>query len=309
MFEHALGRLLESPRRPVLAWPAQYVPVLIMFALAAIVVLVLLNAGRLLGPRNRTTVKLETFECGNEPSGSAWGRFSVKFYLTAILFIVFDVEVVFMYPWAVRLPRSSAGSASPRWRSSSASRCSGSSTSGARGRWNGTERRASCSRTCAACSATASSTPTSTAVTRPCVIGRDDALDDLHGAARPAAARVRLPHGRHRGRLPRPAAALRGRLPPLLAGQNHRLRVKIRVPEDGAVGALAGADCGSRPTGSSASAGTCSAFASSAIPICAASSCTRNSSATRCARTTRSTKRQPLTAERDPIEVGWKFNG
>ena len=80
---------------------AQYAPVLIMFALAGVVVLVLLNAGRLLGPRNRTAVKLETFECGNLPSGSAWGRFSVKFYLTAILFIVFDVEVVFMYPWAV----------------------------------------------------------------------------------------------------------------------------------------------------------------------------------------------------------------
>ena len=80
---------------------AQYAPVLIMFALAAIVVMVLLNAGRLLGPRNRTSVKLETFECGNPPSGSAWGRFSVKFYLTAILFIVFDVEVVFLYPWAV----------------------------------------------------------------------------------------------------------------------------------------------------------------------------------------------------------------
>lgn len=79
----------------------QYAPVLIMFALAAIVVMVLLNAGRLLGPRNRTQVKLETFECGNPPSGPAWGRFSVKFYLTAILFIVFDVEIVFMYPWAV----------------------------------------------------------------------------------------------------------------------------------------------------------------------------------------------------------------
>jgi NADH-quinone oxidoreductase subunit A len=80
---------------------AQYAPLLIMFVLAAIVVLVLLNAGRLLGPRNRTVAKLETFECGNPPSGSAWGRFSVKFYLTAILFIVFDVEIVFMYPWAV----------------------------------------------------------------------------------------------------------------------------------------------------------------------------------------------------------------
>lgn len=79
----------------------QYLPVAIMFALAAIVVMVMVNAGRILGPRNRTEVKMATFECGNEPSGSAWGRFSVKFYLTAILFIIFDVEVVFMYPWAV----------------------------------------------------------------------------------------------------------------------------------------------------------------------------------------------------------------
>ena len=79
----------------------QYVPVLITFVLGIVVVTVMVNAGRILGPRNRTQVKLDAFECGNEPSGPAWGRFSVKFYLTAILFIVFDVEVVFLYPWAV----------------------------------------------------------------------------------------------------------------------------------------------------------------------------------------------------------------
>jgi NADH-quinone oxidoreductase subunit A len=80
---------------------AQYIPVLITFALALVVVTVMVNANRFLGPRNRTATKLTVFECGNEPSGSAWGRFSVKFYLTAILFIVFDVEVVFLYPYAV----------------------------------------------------------------------------------------------------------------------------------------------------------------------------------------------------------------
>jgi NADH-quinone oxidoreductase subunit A len=79
----------------------QYVPILIMFVLGMVVVTVMVNAGRILGPRNRTAVKLDSFECGNEPSGPAWGRFSVKFYLTAILFIVFDVEVVFLYPWAI----------------------------------------------------------------------------------------------------------------------------------------------------------------------------------------------------------------
>jgi len=72
-----------------------------MFALSGIVLATFLGLGWALSPRNRTAAKLTNFECGNEPSGSAWGRFSVKFYLTAILFIIFDVEVVFMYPWAV----------------------------------------------------------------------------------------------------------------------------------------------------------------------------------------------------------------
>lgn len=80
----------------------QYVPVLIMFALGLVVVAAMILLGRLLGPHNRTATKLETFECGNPASGTAWRRFSVKFYMTAILFIIFDVEVVFMYPWAVR---------------------------------------------------------------------------------------------------------------------------------------------------------------------------------------------------------------
>lgn len=79
----------------------QYFPVLIMFLVAGAIVTLMVNASRLLGPRNKTAAKLDPFECGNESSGSAWGRFSVRFYLTAILFIVFDVEVVFMYPWAL----------------------------------------------------------------------------------------------------------------------------------------------------------------------------------------------------------------
>ena len=68
---------------------------------AALVAALFLGAGALLRPRKMTPVKGEAFECGNPPSGPAWGRFSVTFYLTAILFIVFDVEVVFLYPWAV----------------------------------------------------------------------------------------------------------------------------------------------------------------------------------------------------------------
>src|SRR6266850_629458 len=78
-----------------------YVAILVSLALAVVVAGVLLGPGALLRPNRPSSVKVEAFECGNPSSGSAWGRFSVKFYLTAILFIVFDIEVVFLYPWAV----------------------------------------------------------------------------------------------------------------------------------------------------------------------------------------------------------------
>lgn len=79
----------------------QYVPVLMALILGGVVAGAMVFASALFGPQQHSTVKDEPFECGNEPSGTAWGRFSVKFYLVAILFIVFDVEVVFLYPWAV----------------------------------------------------------------------------------------------------------------------------------------------------------------------------------------------------------------
>ena len=81
---------------------SEYLPVGITFLLAGTIVGVMTSLNRLLGPKPRgAVVKGEAFECGNPASGTAWGRFSVKFYLTAILFIVFDVEVVFLYPWAL----------------------------------------------------------------------------------------------------------------------------------------------------------------------------------------------------------------
>ena len=79
----------------------EYIPVLAMIVLSALVPGLFLAVSALFGPRRPSAVKGEPFECGNLSSGPAWGRFSVKFYLTAILFIVFDVEVVFLYPWAV----------------------------------------------------------------------------------------------------------------------------------------------------------------------------------------------------------------
>ena len=80
---------------------AQYIPVVIALLLCGAVATLMTFASTLLGASKHTAVKDEAFECGNPPTGSAWGRFSVKFYLAAILFIIFDIEVVFMYPWAV----------------------------------------------------------------------------------------------------------------------------------------------------------------------------------------------------------------
>jgi NADH-quinone oxidoreductase subunit A len=74
----------------------QYISVLVALIFAGGLATLMVSASSLFGPK-----KDEPFECGNPPTGSAWGRFSVKFYLVAILFIIFDVEVVFLYPWAV----------------------------------------------------------------------------------------------------------------------------------------------------------------------------------------------------------------
>jgi len=79
----------------------EYVAIAASLAIAALVPTLFLLGGYLLRPRRPSAVKGEAFECGNPPSGSAWGRFSVKFYLPAILFVVFDIEVVFLYLWAV----------------------------------------------------------------------------------------------------------------------------------------------------------------------------------------------------------------
>ncbi len=79
----------------------QYLPVLVTFFFAGGLVATMVGLGRLLGPTRATAHKGDAFECGNPSSGTARERFPVKFYLTAILFIVFDVEVVFLYPWAV----------------------------------------------------------------------------------------------------------------------------------------------------------------------------------------------------------------
>ncbi len=78
-----------------------YLPILLMFIVAAGFAVGNILLSQLVGQRKRTRTKLMPYECGIDPVGSARQRFSVKFYLIAMIFIIFDIEVIFLIPWAV----------------------------------------------------------------------------------------------------------------------------------------------------------------------------------------------------------------
>ncbi|MBV9470848.1 MAG: NADH-quinone oxidoreductase subunit A [Abitibacteriaceae bacterium] len=76
-------------------------PILILLVLGGGFGVVVIILSKLLGPRRPSTVKNQSYECGIDPVGDARLRFSVKFYIIAMLFILFDIEAIFLYPWAV----------------------------------------------------------------------------------------------------------------------------------------------------------------------------------------------------------------
>ncbi len=82
--------------------PAGYVPIFIYLAAALAFVLLLLMVAKIMRPSVPHAVKLEAYECGIPPVSTARGRYTVRFYIIAILFVIFDVETIFLYPWAVR---------------------------------------------------------------------------------------------------------------------------------------------------------------------------------------------------------------
>ena len=78
-----------------------YVIVSIFILLGILLPIVALGVGRLLRPSKPTTEKQTTYESGNEPVGAGQVRFNIRYYLFALMFVIFDVETVFLYPWAV----------------------------------------------------------------------------------------------------------------------------------------------------------------------------------------------------------------
>jgi NADH-quinone oxidoreductase subunit A len=99
-----LGLLLQSQAPSSTSRPAPiygYIPIAIFFLIALLLPVVLLTLSRLIHRRVYGREKLMPYECGIDPIGDAHERFSVRFYIIAILFLVFDVEVVFLFPWAI----------------------------------------------------------------------------------------------------------------------------------------------------------------------------------------------------------------
>ena len=81
----------------------QYLPIAIFLAVATVIGIALLTLGSLLGPRRPDSEKLSPYECGFEAFEDARMKFDVRYYLVAILFIIFDLEIAFLFPWAVVL--------------------------------------------------------------------------------------------------------------------------------------------------------------------------------------------------------------
>lgn len=78
-----------------------YIPIFLMLVISTALAIILLKLQQSLGPKNPNKEKLSTYESGMEPIRSAHERFSIKYYMVAVLFILFDIEVIFFYPWAV----------------------------------------------------------------------------------------------------------------------------------------------------------------------------------------------------------------
>ena len=82
--------------------PEGYLPILLFLVLSILFVVVLLAVAVVLRPSRPAPVKLEAYECGIKAASDSRGRYAVRFYVVSILFLIFDVETIFLYPWAVR---------------------------------------------------------------------------------------------------------------------------------------------------------------------------------------------------------------
>ena len=98
MLGSALGKTFTS----VPDYYSSYGVVLAVVAAGAILVIVAFTAARLIAPHRPSRAKLTTYECGIDPVGEGWSQSQIRYYVFALLFVIFDVEAVFIYPWAIQ---------------------------------------------------------------------------------------------------------------------------------------------------------------------------------------------------------------
>ncbi|MGE3108467.1 MAG: NADH-quinone oxidoreductase subunit A [Phycisphaerales bacterium] len=91
---------MNTPPLPLAMDTATYIPVMILITMAIAFGLINVVGSRLIGPRRDGQTKSGTYESGMNPIGTARKRFNVRFYLIAMVFLVFDIEIIFLYPWA-----------------------------------------------------------------------------------------------------------------------------------------------------------------------------------------------------------------
>ena len=85
----------------IVAMPAGYLPIFIFLVVAILFPVVTIIAAKLIRPSAPSSAKLEAYECGIKAASDSRGRYTVRFYIIAILFVIFDVETIFLFPWAI----------------------------------------------------------------------------------------------------------------------------------------------------------------------------------------------------------------
>jgi NADH-quinone oxidoreductase subunit A len=98
---HFRGHELALPCY-IVGMPSGYIPIFIFLAIAILFPTVTIIAAKLIRPSAPSATKLEAYECGIKAASDSRGRYTVRFYIIAILFVIFDVETIFLFPWAIR---------------------------------------------------------------------------------------------------------------------------------------------------------------------------------------------------------------
>lgn len=94
---------------------SEYGKILLMAIIGIVLVCATMFLARILSPKNPNPIKLSTYECGEETTGTSWVQFNPRFYVIALVFLLFDVELIFIFPWATVFGNSELNAIDPRW--------------------------------------------------------------------------------------------------------------------------------------------------------------------------------------------------